>query len=64
MLCEECHREIERILPHNRKLHKDEYLAITGAWLRGATVFVQKGGRGRALPVIEEGYAYAAQGRR
>jgi len=42
MLCEECHREIEALLPHNRKLHKDEYLAITSAWLLGMIVSVPR----------------------
>jgi hypothetical protein len=35
LLCSECHREIEKVLPHSRKLRKEEYLEITKRWLRG-----------------------------
>lgn len=64
MLCEKCHQEIERILPYNRKLHKDEYLTITSAWLAGTITFVPRERRkhGRLfIPMAETEHVHAAQ---
>jgi len=34
-ICHDCHREIEKILPLNRKLQVEEYRQIHKEWLRG-----------------------------
>ena len=39
LLCDDCHKEIERILPY-RKLDTDEYLHITKMWLLNIDVTV------------------------
>lgn len=39
-LCDNCHKEIEEILPLYRKLTKEEYLDIHKKWLRGEEVIV------------------------
>ena len=32
-LCRECHSELERRIPYDRKLHKDDYLHIARVFL-------------------------------
>lgn len=39
-LCWECHTEIDRMLPPNRKLTREECLEITKKWLQGKDVWV------------------------
>jgi len=39
-LCDDCHKEIEAILPQYRKLTKEEYLDIHKSWLQGKEVIV------------------------
>lgn len=46
LLCEECHREIEKILPEHFKLTKLDYQNIHRSWLSGKNPIVAiKGGR-------------------
>ncbi len=39
-ICEECHKEIEKIIPRFRKLLKEEYFDIHKKWLQGKNVMV------------------------
>ena len=40
LLCEDCHREIERILPLYTKLEKEVYIDIHKRWLAGQKLMV------------------------
>lgn len=39
-ICEECHKEIEAIIPRFRKLFKEEYFDIHKKWIRGKNIIV------------------------
>lgn len=39
-LCEDCHREIEQILPRYRKLTQEEYTNIHHRWIMGVPVII------------------------
>lgn len=42
LLCVECHRDIERIIPRKTQLTKEQYRQLTVAWLRNKppTIFL------------------------
>jgi len=35
LLCQDCHREIEEIIPYQWKLNKRQYIELTQKFLRG-----------------------------
>lgn len=49
LLCSDCHREIEKILPHSIKLTRKQYLEIHVQWLRGQEIFITFTGREKRL---------------
>jgi len=40
-LCDDCHKEIEAIIPQYQKLTKEEYIDIHKKWLRGEEVIIK-----------------------
>ena len=46
LICRTCHNEIERILPRNRRLSKEEYLDIHRAWLKDKPIIITEDNHG------------------